>query len=175
MKPLLQNLCLQCQNVYQTTRIKSKFCSLNCSATYSGSRRKLPKRIFPNRRNKIYKPCGICGKETPNKFFCSNKCRYENDAKNRKELFIGGKQKRRGIVYKFLVERDGNKCKECGLPGIWREKPLRLWVDHIDGNPSNDSPENFRLLCPNCESQTDTSRGKNYGKGRKSRGMPCYS
>lgn len=119
-------------------------------------------------------PCIICKKPTHNKHHCSNECRYTHDEQNREELFKNGKQKRRGIVYKFLVERDGNKCAECELPGTWRQKPLRLWVDHKDGDASNDSPKNFQLLCPNCESQTETSRGKNRGKGRKSRGMPCY-
>ena len=29
-------------------------------------------------------------------------------------------------------------------------------------------------MCPNCDSQSDTFGGKNYGKGRKSRGIPQY-
>jgi hypothetical protein len=51
---------------------------------------------------------------------------------------------------------------------------LTLWTDHIDGNATNNHPSNFRLICPNCDSQSDTFGGKNYGKGRKSRGLPQY-
>lgn len=78
-------------------------------------------------------------------------------------------------MYRFLVERDGDQCSVCNITGDdWNGLPLRLWVDHINGDPSDHSPSNFRLICPNCESQTDTSRGKNYGNGRRSKGLPAY-
>lgn len=45
-----------------------------------------------------------------------------------------------------LKQRDGNKCSLCSALGE-REN---LEVDHIDGNRSNNSPENLRLLCHPC-------------------------
>ena len=53
-------------------------------------------------------------------------------------------------------------------------KPISLWCDHIDGDASNDSPDNFQMVCPNCDSQQDTFGAKNRGNGRKSRGLPQY-
>jgi len=47
-------------------------------------------------------------------------------------------------------------------------------LDHIEGDASNNLPNNLRLICPNCDSQSDTFGAKNYGKGRKSRGMKQY-
>jgi len=34
-------------------------------------------------------------------------------------------------------------------------------LDHIDGDASNNKRENLRLICPNCDSQTDTFKSKN--------------
>ena len=51
-------------------------------------------------------------------------------------------------------------CSECGL-GEWRGKPLSLELDHIDGNPKNNTRNNLRLLCPNCHCTTATWRGRN--------------
>lgn len=43
-------------------------------------------------------------------------------------------------------------CFECGI-SEYNGKPITLDVDHIDYNPTNNKPENLRLLCPNCHSQ----------------------
>jgi len=56
-----------------------------------------------------------------------------------------------------------NKCSECGLTD-WCDKPLNMELDHIDGNRTNHSLDNLRMLCPNCHAQTDTYRSKNRAK-----------
>lgn len=48
-----------------------------------------------------------------------------------------------------------NKCRECGLVE-WLGKPIALHLDHINGNPCDNTVENLRILCPNCHQQTDT-------------------
>ena len=52
------------------------------------------------------------------------------------------------------------KCSCCGI-SEWNGKELRLQIDHIDGNNANDRIENYRYLCPNCHTQTDTWGVKN--------------
>ncbi len=58
-----------------------------------------------------------------------------------------------------------SKCydKDCGISS-WKDKPLMLHLDHINGNKRDNSPDNLRLLCPNCHSQTTTYCGRNKGK-----------
>ena len=79
----------------------------------------------------------------------------------------------RALIREFLIKRDGYRCICCGID-TWNGKPITLWTDHIDGNATNNHQSNFRLVCPNCDSQSDTFGAKNYGKGRKSRGIPQY-
>ncbi len=37
---------------------------------------------------------------------------------------------------------------------------------HIDGHASNNTRENLRLICPNCDSQLDTYKSKNKNEDR---------
>ena len=53
-----------------------------------------------------------------------------------------------------------HECESCGIRE-WMNNPISLELDHIDGNKTNHSLDNLRILCPNCHSQTSTYRGKN--------------
>jgi hypothetical protein len=55
-------------------------------------------------------------------------------------------------------------CAECGLLPEWNSKPLVLQVDHINGDPTDNRPENLRFLCPNCHTQTETFASRNCGR-----------
>ncbi|MFD7510589.1 HNH endonuclease signature motif containing protein [Streptomyces sp. NPDC059853] len=69
---------------------------------------------------------------------------------------IPGARLRRAMLRAGVEDR----CSGCGIPPWWRGQPLRLEVDHRDGDRSNNCPENLRLLCPNCHAATDTYRGR---------------
>jgi hypothetical protein len=48
---------------------------------------------------------------------------------------------------------------------ICNGKTLKPILDHVSGNSRDNSPENLRLLCPNCDSQNhETKGGANAGR-----------
>lgn len=54
----------------------------------------------------------------------------------------------------FEKKRD-YACNRCGISN-WNGKPLRLHLEHINGDNTDNREENLEVLCPNCHSQTDT-------------------
>lgn len=86
-------------------------------------------------------------------------------------LVKNGPRNGRNTLKRRLLE-DGllrNECYLCGLLPRWKDKPLVLVLDHINGIRNDNRLENLRLLCPNCNSQTDTFAARN--KGRKKAGV----
>ncbi len=57
------------------------------------------------------------------------------------------------------------KCS-CGQGSEWNGKPLRLQIEHKNGNNLDNRPNNLEYLCPNCHTQTPT-----YGKIKESGGQ----
>jgi len=110
-----------------------------------------------------YKPSQQSGK------YCSNTCQQEFQKRQRiDEWLSGGKFPGKTTLREYLTETHGYKCSCCGITE-WNNNPISLEVDHIDGNPYNDSPNNLRFICPNCHSQTPTYKSKNKGNGRVGR------
>lgn len=62
-------------------------------------------------------------------------------------------------------EQDG-QCAICTL-SEWLSKPIVFTLDHLDGDAKNNSRGNLRLICPNCDSQLPTYKGRNRGKGTR--------
>jgi hypothetical protein len=68
------------------------------------------------------------------------------------------------VRIKLLEEGfEEHRCECCGGTE-WLGKPIPLELHHKDGRKTNNSLENFELLCPNCHAFTDSYRGKNCAK-----------
>lgn len=98
-----------------------------------------------------YSPSQSTGK------YCSNACqglyKVYNDTMPKVER---GEVRQTNTLRRYLKETKGYVCAECGISDTYNGKALTLQVDHIDGNSDNNFPNNLRLLCPNCHSQTET-------------------
>ena len=155
-------ICQECGKELDYEHRYNKFCSKSCSAKHN------------NHLRKQENHCLYCGKPiSKKKTYCDNQCQNDfqwNEIK--KEIletgfFKNGKdgEASRQVVRRFLLERDGHKCQICGNTE-WMGQPIPLVVDHIDGNSENSAIDNFRLICGNCNMQTDTFAGKNRHSGR---------
>lgn len=69
------------------------------------------------------------------------------------------------IIRGYLELMYGHRCSECGITH-WLGHEIVFDVDHINGDSSDDSKENVRLLCRNCHSQTETYADSKSKKGR---------
>lgn len=160
--------CKYCDKIlsYNDIILKKKFCNRSCSVSYNNSMRS------------IKLNCKHCGKQLSigkNKQFCSNKChkefqysKYIKDWLSGKLVGYKGKQFAIcGYVRRFLLEQNNYSCSLCG----WDKrhpvdnKPL-VEIDHIDGDASNCTIKNLRVLCPNCHSMTHTFKNRNKNSKR---------
>lgn len=118
--------------------------------------------------------CGCTTKYHKGKKFCSSKCSseylhkkaYENFLKNDNNKYNNG-----GYIAKnfkdFILKEQNNICLICGQKPIWMNKDLVFVLDHIDGDASNNNRNNLRLICPNCDSQTNTFKSKTKNSKRR--------
>ena len=79
------------------------------------------------------------------------------------ESFTTDSKKKNGSTTLIpLITLRGRKCQNCGLEE-WLGQPITLEIHHEDGDRTNNTLENLKLLCPNCHSYTPNWRGR----GRK--------
>ena len=111
--------------------------------------------------------------------YCNNKCQGEHKTKlwyeKYQPIFDAGDIKSRKAAKKLVTRRDGYQCSICNQQPMHNGRPLIMIIDHIDGDASNNIPDNFRLVCPNCDTQLPTYKAKNTGNGRATKGMKWYS
>lgn len=115
--------------------------------------------------------CQVVCKKASNKYnkYCSNKCQQEFQYVNIQiPLILEGKKTWESIPLKrYILDICNHKCTECGIGEVWNDKPLTLQLDHIDGDSDNNFPNNLRILCPNCHTQTDNYGSKGVGSRYK--------
>lgn len=162
-------ICKNCGNDFAPKNYRNNtFCSSSCSATFNNT-----KRI----RNHPVKNCSLvsCNKEFRpkgyNSKFCSSECSGKSQRLEKIKRFEAGLLKdysvRSSSIREYVLSKQNGVCAICGgLPHHFGKK-LVFIVDHIDGNWKNNAPSNIRCICPNCNSQTDTFGGKNFGSGAR--------
>lgn len=120
--------------------------------------------------------CLNCGKDISHKYrniYCDNKCQKNYEMKQKYEYFLTSPEDLQRAnwtlpesIREFILIEQDHKCNICGIENIWNNEPLTFVFDHIDGNAANNTRENYRAICPNCDSQLDTYKSKNKNSAR---------
>lgn len=121
------------------------------------------------------KECPTCGKKSRRAGqFCSQTCvaKPKRDQKIKSWLSgehsgMRGKTSTAYWIKQYIIDENGEKCMKCG----WNEKntftgKVPIELSHIDGDFTNNVPDNLELLCPNCHSLTESYKGANKKSGR---------
>jgi hypothetical protein len=156
-------LCKCCSTIIPYDKKQNNFCNIKCSTKFN---KKSENEIIP-RVNCLN--CNVLN-DTGIKY-CSLICQQAYQWNLRKEQIISDgydSSCNHKMARKYLIELSEGKCQICGL-NEWQGKPMPLVLDHIDGNSTDGSLTNLRIICNNCDALTDTYKGKNRGKGRYSR------
>lgn len=171
--------CKNCKTEHNGNYGSGRFCSQKCAKGFSTKekRKEINKKIsLALGGTGISKKCLNCGKIIKSSKYCSPYC----GAEYRKKQFslmveeigyfpnLSAKTGGSSVikVKEYLAKKNGRKCSICGRLK-WNKKPINLWLDHIDGNATNHKIINLRLICPNCDAQSETYCGRNRGRGKR--------
>lgn len=154
------NLCKQCSALTKN----AMFCSSSCSAKYNN----------PLKAKKPLPACKQCGREVKHRArsYCSQRCQFDFQSNQRltnwlETGFLDVVMIRVGDpIRSYILEDQHGHCALCPQVPLWQGKSLVFILDHVDGDSSDNSRTNLRLVCPNCNSQLDTFTSKNKGRGR---------
>jgi len=157
--------CKCCNIIIPWEKKSNVFCDHRCSARYNNLKR-APVRYCQQCGNSIHG-------ESKNRKFCSTKCfqdyRWQQEKNRIQETGIATQATRSTkIAKRYLLEIKGHQCEICGQ-SEWMEQPIPIILDHINGHADDWRVTNLRLICPNCDAQTPTYKGKNIGNGRHKR------
>lgn len=153
-------LCKFCDNIIIYLKRRNDFCNQSCSTTFNN------KGI--RRHGEAPNNCSYCNKITYNDKFCSHKCNSEFEwISTKSEMIKLGVDTSLGNYRckKYLIELHDGKCQICNIHE-WCGQPAPLVLDHINGNPYDNTLNNLRVICHNCNAQTPTFAGRNKGNGR---------
>lgn len=163
-------LCKFCQIIIPYNKKRNDYCSQSCSAKLLNI---LRGHVLSE--NKIF-ICFFCKKEfnakgTNEHKYCSRECmKFFWWEETKKNLLIEGYDNSYNhlVAKRYLIELYEGSCQICKLTE-WLKKPIALVLDHINGNSEDGSLSNLRVICNNCDAQTDTYKNKNKGNGRAKR------
>jgi hypothetical protein len=101
--------------------------------------------------------------------YCNAQCRLAHIALQKIEIIKANENSSCLRIKKYLLDSNGHICMDPQCAWDFNKRPLKVELEHIDGNAENNTLLNCVLLCPNCHSQTSTYKSRNKGNGRHKR------
>lgn len=144
--------CKECLSVLLYEKRHGLFCTKSCAASFNNKKRAAGNLIKPVNAKKI----SNIKLEAP--------ANLEIDLSKSLDLFFKDPK----TLKSFIITQKTHQCEVCTF-SKWGEHDIPLVLDHVDGNASNNHIENLRLLCPNCDAQTENYKSKNKKSSRNAR------
>lgn len=155
----------------ETLTRNAKYCSRSCAAKVNNS-------LTPKRVQGPLPQCKLCDKLVARmgSKYCSAECQRQGISGLKLEAWLRDELVLTKLTLwsrKYLLRRAGGSCEECGwdTPHPILGRPW-LTIDHIDGDPDNNTAKNLRVLCLRCHGQTITFGSLNSRSSRKKNGLP---
>lgn len=163
-------LCKFCEMPLCYENRRNDFCSQSC-----GAKQHNKSQGFDLAEDKVF-ICLFCSNEfrakgTEEHKYCSRNCMMAFWWEETKTELLKAKVDNSSANHtgkKYLIELHEGKCQICNK-SEWEGQLMPLVLDHINGNPYDNSLTNLRVICHNCNAQTPTFTGRNKGKGRVAR------
>lgn len=151
-------ICPKCNCLHDKS---GTFCSRKCANSRTPSKETKEKMSLGVKNSKVYQD-SLLKRET------WSTERLKESKEKAKQRLLNAEFSTLSIWAKksrVLLEQN-NSCLWCGI-SEWRNQPIKLHLDHINGNRDDNSRYNLRCLCPNCHSQTETFCGRNKTNRKK--------
>ena len=189
MKTPYYKTCLQCSKDFDATQNRrKKFCNHSCAASFTN--KDIVRNTITNSKTleaistKECIQCKIQLDEINQRYskYCSRSCsslhKKEKTIQKWKKDPNSATRKDGGLslpVREYLLAEAGYKCSKCDWDkrNPFSQKPA-LEINHIDGDSSNNYPENLEVLCPNCHSLTKNYKALNKKSSRTDRRTKYY-
>ena len=175
------------QNIYINSNLKYTLTCENCNnnSIITGQSIKIKLKIGKhickscvtsenNQKKKKNKQCAFCNKLVKScNTYCSISCQHKYDNSIKIQNWLDGNKvynEVTSVIRNYLLEKCNGSCSICGWNKRHKSDNRYLCqIDHIDGVSVNNKPENLRVLCPCCHSETDTYGNRNKNSTRNYR------
>lgn len=152
-----------------------RYCSRSCATAVNNTR---PKRL---RQRGVYACLACDAPVRHDRRYCNNSCQQTHQCRLLVNAWLSGEASGSGptgelrdAIRRWLLDQAGHQCTRCGWnePNPVSGKPI-LTVDHVDGDWTNNAPDNLVVLCFNCHTLTPTFGVLNRGNGTGRRRRPA--
>jgi len=157
--------CERCLVQHDGNFGSGRFCSAKCARSFStrAKRAEISKKVSNTLKGRCKIAPRILVRKISARVPPQQVCLSWEDKFPLKDVMVAGSTYPRHSLKKRIIDQKllPYICSVCGCSPMWRDEPLPLLLDHINGVNNDNRLENLRFVCSNCDSQLPTYKSKN--------------